>query len=119
MSRHFHKNLQRGIKQPLVLRQLPPRKSRHGRIMVGEAPRGYPDDRPSPFVKKWLTITENPVTGLFDINRFSRLMTPEEVQNAREVMVAANPTTTHGQQNTGGASAGRKSAKKLDKGNER
>lgn len=114
MSRHFHRNLQKGIKQPLHMKQLPPRTSRHGRIMVGEAPRGFSDDRPSPFVKRWRTIVENHTTGMLDILHHERPMTLDEIQNVRKVMVAVNPTSTYGQQNTGGEAAGRKSAKKLD-----
>jgi hypothetical protein len=114
MSRHFHKNLQRGIEQPLHMKQLPPRRSRHGRVMVGEAPRGFADDRPSPFVKRWRTIHEVPGMILLEVQHHSRLMTADEVQDARKMMVAANPTATYGQENSGGESAGRKSAKKLD-----
>jgi hypothetical protein len=51
---------------------------------------------------------------MLDILHHERPMTLDEIQNVRKVMVAVNPTSTYGQQNTGGEAAGRKSAKKLD-----
>jgi hypothetical protein len=115
MSRNHDHRYQRGIKQVLGLRQLPPRAFRHGRVVVGESPRGCDDPRPSPYVKRWRTVEENKVTGLFEVKNFSRLMTLDEVQEVRKLKVAVGPTATYGQKNTGGESAGKKSAKKTEK----
>jgi hypothetical protein len=100
MSRHHRKNLKRGIPSPLGSLVLPPRKSRHGRVMVGDAQPGMTDDRPSPFTKTWRTVETNSETGLVEVKHHKRLMTAEEVQEERnKVKRAITPTAKLGLKN--------------------
>jgi len=96
---------------------LRPRRSRHGRIMVGQAPKGFNDPRPSPYWREALTqtrevprtVTQDPITGDFIVvpahtmtEEISprRLMTAEEVQQARSrIKRATSPTNTYGKKN--------------------
>ena len=75
---HRHKNLERGIKQPLVDRLMPPRAERHGK----------------PVTVRRRSVVTNPLTGLVEVH-FTNATTSEP-HTAR---VAADSTGTHGKRN--------------------
>jgi hypothetical protein len=100
MSRHLHKNLQRGVKQPVAKRDMPPRQSRHGKPLdVGFT-------TPAVYVAERSVIT-NPATGAVEVVhkktlvRASRPMTHDEMQRTRDsVLRATASTATYGKTNT-------------------
>lgn len=76
------------------------RRSRHGRVMVGSAPRDLDDQRPSPFVKRLRTI-ETAKDGTIVVKHSTRPMTEEEVQAERaKVRRATSSTRSYGKKNT-------------------
>ena len=112
MSARHRKN--RGItSQPIKAQGLRPRYSRHGRIMVGNPPKSFDDERPSPYVatiyehKKSArqikmvdgVVTVIPAQDLL-VPVGTRPMTALEVQAERaKVRRACGPTTNYGQTN--------------------
>lgn len=87
---------------PLAARELPPRRSRHGRVIVGTPEGSREDQRPSPYVKTWREVKMNP-EGKVEVVFHNRPMTEQEVQVERnKVMRATKSTNTYGKPNTGG-----------------
>lgn len=91
MSREHHKNLQRGIKQPLVSVNVPFRRERHGKPVS---------------IRKRHVVEEN---GVVKVKYSTEPVTPDTIRTAR---VSASSTGTYGQPNSGGAKAGKKAPKK-------
>lgn len=88
MSRHRHRNLDRGISQPLAERTLRARASRHGKPVTKRVRR--------------LVEKDGKVTVLFET---------VPVMGEQKVKVAAGPTGKYGKPNTGGDNAGKKAVK--------
>lgn len=127
MSREHRKNLKRGIKQPLEQREQRVRASRHNNLHT---------------TRRWARVEEIVSPGTPDTKRTVEPRDPSVtypegtvevdgmvvvhrklVDRSRQVLVtepyrmrvAAGPTGTVGLPNTGGASAGKKSAKPAEK----
>lgn len=121
MSAHqSEKRRKRGVKSAVEPMGLRPRRSRHGRVMVGSALAGSADDRPSPYVvvtpaKIRKTVKLNPATDEYEphidvlAEAVTRPMTAAEVQEARaKVLRATSPTGTYGDKNELPKKAGQK-----------
>jgi hypothetical protein len=125
MSRTHSKRHQRGIAQPLESRVIPFRNSRHGKP---QTQRAFKDVEVyvvpgTPGAKRSVEPADSSITypsgtvlldGLVVVHKLVMQVTsqvPTKPDSERTMKVAAGPTGTYGQKNTGGASAGRKSAK--------
>lgn len=87
---HRTKRFNRGIKQPLIERTLPPRSSRHGQ----------------PVTKRVRQVITDPKTNLVKVVFMNVPVTGE-----RKMRVAAGPTANYGRVNDGGPDANKKAAK--------
>lgn len=88
--RHKKPSTPQALTMTKVLR---PRKSRHGRIMVGMAGAGSPDDRNSPYIKRERKVITNPRTGEVEVRHVEFYMSAEEVQAERARVLRASAST--------------------------
>lgn len=89
-----------GISQPLVTRQLPPRRSRHGKLLTEAFIMTVPAVTERKVVKN--TETDQYEVHVIEVSpAYKRPMTLTEIQERRQVRVAAGPTSTYGKTNKG------------------